>query len=67
MLIIGSIFYILYLDKKEQIYFTAYNISFGIYYVMVDLSFFLLWIGIYESSKVLLLLNKRVINSELLD
>ena len=34
---------------------------------MIDFSFLLLWFGIYSSTKVLLLLNRLIKNSEYLD
>ena len=47
-------------DKKDP----ATTISYNINLFFNDLSFLILWKGIYESTKVLLLLNKKITNFE---
>ena len=43
------------------------NNSQVISHILIDLNFLLIWFGIYSSTKVLLLLNTIIKNSESLD
>ena len=51
-------------DPENKTYLVLYYILFGIFLIIIDFSFLLLWFGIYSSTEVLILLNKLIKNSE---
>ena len=51
-------------NPNNKAYQVAYYILRGSNFILIDSGFLLLWFEIYSSTEVLLLLNKKIKNSE---
>jgi hypothetical protein len=51
-------------NPDNKTYKNVNSISLSFFLIIIDFSFLLIWVGIYSSTKVLLLLNRLIKNSE---